>query len=98
MKRELSHRPGLVRGQLAEARSGSREDAHGRPGLGTPTPICRRLSRVSMDPSLVLLHSVSPGLSSSILTEFSFLCQDRVGKRKLDCLCAELPLPLLCAS
>ncbi|XP_036717424.1 FAS-associated death domain protein isoform X4 [Balaenoptera musculus] len=37
-----------------------------------------------MDPFLVLLHSVSAGLSSSELTELKFLCQSRVGKRKLE--------------
>ncbi|XP_044618073.1 FAS-associated death domain protein [Equus asinus] len=37
-----------------------------------------------MDPFLVLLHSVSAGLSSSELTELKFLCQGRVGKRKLE--------------
>ncbi|TKC52272.1 FAS-associated death domain protein [Monodon monoceros] len=37
-----------------------------------------------MDPFLVLLHSVSTGLSSSELTELKFLCQSRVGKRKLE--------------
>lgn len=37
-----------------------------------------------MDPFLVLLHSVSAGLSNSELTELKFLCQGRVGKRKLE--------------
>lgn len=37
-----------------------------------------------MDPFLVLLHSVSAGLSSSELTDLKFLCQRRVGKRKLE--------------
>nr|XP_030689094.1 FAS-associated death domain protein isoform X2 [Globicephala melas] len=37
-----------------------------------------------MDPFLVLLHSVSVSLSSSELTELKFLCQSRVGKRKLE--------------
>lgn len=37
-----------------------------------------------MDPFLVLLHSVSAGLSSSELTELKFLCQSRVSKRKLE--------------
>ncbi|XP_060014269.1 FAS-associated death domain protein isoform X1 [Lagenorhynchus albirostris] len=37
-----------------------------------------------MDPFLVLLHSVSASLSSSELTELKFLCQSRVGKRKLE--------------
>ncbi|XP_058382167.1 FAS-associated death domain protein [Diceros bicornis minor] len=37
-----------------------------------------------MDPFLVLLHSVSAGLSSGELTELKFLCQGRVGKRKLE--------------
>ncbi|XP_032345969.1 FAS-associated death domain protein [Camelus ferus] len=37
-----------------------------------------------MDPFLLLLHSVSTGLSSSELTELKFLCQSRVGKRKLE--------------
>ncbi|XP_002755691.3 FAS-associated death domain protein [Callithrix jacchus] len=37
-----------------------------------------------MDPFLVLLHSVSSGLSSSELTELKFLCLGRVGKRKLE--------------
>ncbi|NP_001026967.1 FAS-associated death domain protein [Sus scrofa] len=37
-----------------------------------------------MDPFLVLLHSVSASLSSSELTELKFLCQGRVGKRKLE--------------
>ncbi|XP_057582004.1 FAS-associated death domain protein [Hippopotamus amphibius kiboko] len=37
-----------------------------------------------MDPFLVLLHSVSAGLSNSELTELKFLCQSRVGKRKLE--------------
>ncbi|KAM7086220.1 FAS-associated death domain protein [Molossus nigricans] len=37
-----------------------------------------------MDRFLVLLHSVSTGLSSSELTELKFLCQGRVSKRKLE--------------
>lgn len=37
-----------------------------------------------MDPFLVLLHSVSAGLSSSELTDLKFLCQRRVSKRKLE--------------
>lgn len=37
-----------------------------------------------MDPFLVLLHSVSVGLSSSELTDLKFLCQSYVGKRKLE--------------
>ncbi|KAM4845086.1 FAS-associated death domain protein [Thomomys bottae] len=37
-----------------------------------------------MDPFLVLLHSVSAGLSSAELTELKFLCLGRVGKRKLE--------------
>lgn len=37
-----------------------------------------------MDPFLVLLHSVSTGLSSSELTDIKFLCQDRVSKKKLE--------------
>ncbi|XP_006911354.1 FAS-associated death domain protein [Pteropus alecto] len=37
-----------------------------------------------MDPFLVLLHSVSASLSSGELTELKFLCQGRVGKRKLE--------------
>ena len=37
-----------------------------------------------MDPFLVLLHSVSAGLSSSDLTQLKFLCQNRVSKRKLE--------------
>ncbi|XP_069327811.1 FAS-associated death domain protein [Eulemur rufifrons] len=37
-----------------------------------------------MDPFLVLLHSVSASLSSSELTDLKFLCQGRVGKRKLE--------------
>ncbi|XP_042526305.1 FAS-associated death domain protein [Dipodomys spectabilis] len=37
-----------------------------------------------MDPFLVLLHSVSTGLSSAELTELKFLCLGRVGKRKLE--------------
>lgn len=37
-----------------------------------------------MDPFLVLLHSVSAGLSSSELTDIKFLCQSCVSKRKLE--------------
>lgn len=37
-----------------------------------------------MDPFLLLLHSVSVGLSSSELTDLKFLCQRCVGKRKLE--------------
>ncbi|KAM8817864.1 FAS-associated death domain protein [Rhynchonycteris naso] len=37
-----------------------------------------------MDPFLVLLHSVSTRLSSGELMELKFLCQSRVGKRKLE--------------
>uniref|UniRef100_A0A8C6FYM5 FAS-associated death domain protein n=1 Tax=Moschus moschiferus TaxID=68415 RepID=A0A8C6FYM5_MOSMO len=37
-----------------------------------------------MDPFLVLLHSVSAGLSSSDLTQLKFLCRNRVSKRKLE--------------
>lgn len=37
-----------------------------------------------MDPFLVLLHSVSAGLSSSELTNLKFLCQRCVSKRKLE--------------
>ncbi|XP_075401348.1 FAS-associated death domain protein [Tenrec ecaudatus] len=37
-----------------------------------------------MDPFLVLLHSVSVRLSGSELDELKFLCQERVGKRKLE--------------
>ncbi|XP_044115944.1 FAS-associated death domain protein isoform X2 [Neovison vison] len=37
-----------------------------------------------MDPFLVLLHSVSTGLSDDELTELRFLCRGRVGKRKLE--------------
>ncbi|XP_048215713.1 FAS-associated death domain protein [Perognathus longimembris pacificus] len=37
-----------------------------------------------MDPFLVLLHSVSAGLTSAELTELKFLCLGRVGKRKLE--------------
>lgn len=37
-----------------------------------------------MDPFLVLLHSVSAGLSSSDLTQLKFLCQNHISKRKLE--------------
>lgn len=37
-----------------------------------------------MDPFLVLLHSVSAGLSSGELTDLKFLCQRCVSKRKLE--------------
>jgi hypothetical protein len=37
-----------------------------------------------MDPFLVLLHTVSAGLSRDELTELKFLCHGRVGKRKLE--------------
>ncbi|KAK2499688.1 hypothetical protein MC885_000128 [Smutsia gigantea] len=37
-----------------------------------------------MDPFLVLLHSVSASLSSNEVTELKFLCQGRVGKRKME--------------
>ncbi|XP_024430195.2 FAS-associated death domain protein [Desmodus rotundus] len=37
-----------------------------------------------MDPFLVLLHSVSTGLSNSELADLKFLCQGRLGKRKLE--------------
>ncbi|XP_040826915.1 FAS-associated death domain protein [Ochotona curzoniae] len=37
-----------------------------------------------MDPFLVLLHSVSASLSSDELRELKFLCNGRVGKRKLE--------------
>lgn len=37
-----------------------------------------------MDPFLVLLHSVSTGLSSGELTELKFLCQGRISKRKME--------------
>ncbi|XP_036991201.2 FAS-associated death domain protein [Artibeus jamaicensis] len=37
-----------------------------------------------MDPFLVLLHSVSTRLSSSELSDLKFLCQGRLGKRKLE--------------
>ncbi|XP_007947458.1 FAS-associated death domain protein [Orycteropus afer afer] len=37
-----------------------------------------------MDPFLVLLHSMSAGLSSNELTELKFLCRERVSKRKLE--------------
>ncbi|KAF6333022.1 Fas associated via death domain [Rhinolophus ferrumequinum] len=37
-----------------------------------------------MDPFLVLLHSVSAGLSSSELSNLKFLCQRCVSKRKLE--------------
>lgn len=50
-------------------------EARGGPGPAAPA---------AMDPFLVLLHSVSAGLSSSELTELKFLCQSRVGKRKLE--------------
>lgn len=51
----------------------------GRAGLGWAG-----LGPAAMDPFLVLLHSVSTGLSSDELTELKFLCQGRVGKRKLE--------------
>ncbi|XP_036182231.1 FAS-associated death domain protein [Myotis myotis] len=37
-----------------------------------------------MDRFLVLLHSVSTGLTSGELTELKFLCQGRISKRKLE--------------
>ncbi|XP_036918469.1 FAS-associated death domain protein [Sturnira hondurensis] len=37
-----------------------------------------------MDPFLVLLHSVSTRLSSSEVGDLKFLCQGRLGKRKLE--------------
>ena len=37
-----------------------------------------------MDPFLVLLYSVSAGLSSSDLTQLKFLCQNHISKRKLE--------------
>ncbi|XP_006893442.1 PREDICTED: protein FADD [Elephantulus edwardii] len=37
-----------------------------------------------MDPFLVLLHSVSAGLSKAELDQLKFLCGGRVGKRKLE--------------
>ncbi|XP_045433632.1 FAS-associated death domain protein [Pipistrellus kuhlii] len=37
-----------------------------------------------MDQFLVLLHSVSTGLTSGELTELKFLCQGRISKRKLE--------------
>ncbi|XP_004627165.2 FAS-associated death domain protein [Octodon degus] len=37
-----------------------------------------------MDPFLVLLHSLSTGLSNSELTELKFLCHKLVSKRKLE--------------
>lgn len=50
-----------------------------------PGPAARAVAvALAMDPFLVLLHSVSAGLSSSELTDLKFLCQRRVSKRKLE--------------
>nr|XP_058924178.1 FAS-associated death domain protein isoform X2 [Kogia breviceps] len=81
-------RPPLGRA-LEEARAGSagaraRERAVGRAGPGKARGGPGTAAPAAMDPFLVLLHSVSASLSSSELTELKFLCQSRVGKRKLE--------------